>query len=33
MQNRIIAGSTQNGCCPASTPVSRNGNSTNVCSR
>ena len=33
MQNRIIAGSTQNGCCPASIPVSRNGNRMNVCSR
>ena len=33
MQNTIIAGSTQNGCCPASRPVSRKGKSTNVCSR
>ena len=33
MQNRIIAGSTQNGWSPASIPVSRNGNRTKVCSR
>ncbi len=33
MQNRIIAGSTQNGWSPASMPVSRNGNRMNVCRR
>lgn len=32
-QKSIIAGSTQNGWSPASTSVSRNGNSTKVCSR
>ena len=30
MQKSIIAGSTQNGWSPASSPVSRNGKSTKV---